>query len=254
MSLQVARLHAERSFHDQQATLRAGSYHHKPTALEVREQDYLDHETWIRPAFACLGDLPGRTVLDYGCGHGTAAVVMARLGATVTALDISPGYLREARQRALASKVRVRFLQSNGERLPFPDNSFDRIWGNAILHHLDLDQAGRELKRVLRPNGIAVFCEPWGENPILNWVRRKVDYPGKQRTVDERPLCHRDLGVLRSIFTKVETRGFQMLSMVRRVMRPGRLVRALDRCDDWLLGRCSPLQRFCRYMVLTLHP
>ena len=59
---------------------------------------------------------------------------------------------------------------------------------------------------MLRPDGIAVFCEPWGENPLLNWVRRMVPYPGKQRTVDEKPLSIAKWRVLRASFPKVEIR------------------------------------------------
>jgi SAM-dependent methyltransferase len=253
MSLQAARLNAERWFHDQQASVRADTFLAEPAALKINVDDYLDHETWIRPAFAQLGNLKGKEVLDYGCGHGMASVVLAKQGARVTAFDLSPAYLREARQRALANQVSIRLVQVNGEQLPLPDASFDRVWGNAILHHLNLEVAGRELRRVLRPGGLAVFCEPWGENPLLNWVRRKAPYPGKHRTADEEPLRQRDLAVLQKAFTKVEIRGYQLFSMVRRVMKPGRFVRALDRCDDRLLGCCPRLQRFCRYMVLTLH-
>jgi len=46
--------------------------------LHFDTDTYLDHETWVRPAFARLGDLQGKAALDYGCGHGMAAVVMAR--------------------------------------------------------------------------------------------------------------------------------------------------------------------------------
>src|SRR5581483_7996725 len=98
--------------------------------------------------------------------------------------------------------------------------SFDRIWGNAILHHLHLETAARELYRVLRPSGIAVFCEPWGDNPLLNWARRRLPYAGKDRTPDEQPLRGRDLQPLRQRFSRVEVRGFQLLSMLRRVVRP----------------------------------
>ncbi len=48
---------------------------------------------------ARLGDVAGLPVLDYGCGHGMAAVVLARRGAHVMAFDLSPGYLTEARRR-----------------------------------------------------------------------------------------------------------------------------------------------------------
>jgi SAM-dependent methyltransferase len=252
MSFATDRLQAEQAFHDRQADHRSATFLQRSEALHVDVNAYLDHETWIRPAFAQLGAVSGLDVLDYGCGHGMAAVVLARQGARVTGIDLSPGYLREARQRAEANGVVIDFMQADGDRLPFADASFDRVWGNAILHHLDVEQAGRELRRVLRPGGIAVLCEPWGENPVLNLARRRLAYPSKQRTPDECPLRSRDLAILRRRFPQVETRGYQLVSMVRRVLPPGRLVRLLDRGDGLLLASLPFLQRFCRYMVFTL--
>ena len=74
------RLRAEQLFHDAQATDRSARFADL-SALRFRDADYLDHETWIRPAFDLLGDVCGRRVLDYGCGHGMAGVVLARRGA-----------------------------------------------------------------------------------------------------------------------------------------------------------------------------
>src|SRR5436309_12177021 len=139
------RLTAERLFHDRQARDRAESFRRRPGDLRFSDDEYLDHESWIRPAFAKLGPLPGRCVLDYGCGHGMAAVVLARRGARVSAFDLSAGYLGEASRRAAANGVRLNLVQADGHRLPFADAAFDRVWGNAVLHHLDIDTAGREL-------------------------------------------------------------------------------------------------------------
>jgi SAM-dependent methyltransferase len=246
------RLSTEQAFHDRQARLRSATFVHEPDRLRFDDTAYLDHETWVRPAFEGLGDLCDRDVLDYGCGHGMASVVLARRGARVTAFDLSASYLAEARARAAANGVEVDFVQADGERLPFAAGSFDAVWGHAVLHHLDLRKAGRELFRVLRPGGGAVFCEPWGENPLLNLARRHLPYPGKERTPDERPLRRRDVRILRGIFPAVELRGYQLLGMARRVLRPGRLVDGLARCDDWLLARWPRLQHSCRYMVLAL--
>lgn len=245
------RLGAEQIFHDRQAQTRAPSFVADDT-LRFRDNWYLDHETWIRPAMDQLGDVSGLPVLDYGCGHGMAAVVLARRGARVTAFDLSAGYLREARRRAAANDVRIDFLQADAERLPFPDSSFARVWGNAILHHLDMRLAARELYRVLQPGGVAVFCEPWGENPLLAWARRRVPYRGKQRTPDEQPLRRRHLRLLRTVFPSLHVEGFQLLSMARRVLRSGSLVSGLEWCDRCLLRRMPSLSRFCRYVVLTL--
>ena len=238
----------ERQFHDEQAAGRAASFRAGRAELAFDDDAYLDHETWIRPAFAALGDLSGKDALDYGCGHGMAAVAMARRGANVTAFDLSPGYVAEVRERAEANGVRVEAVEANGEALPFADASFDAVWGNAILHHLDLAQAGRELHRVLRPGGVAVFCEPWGGNPLLEFARRHLPYAGKHRTHDEQPL--RDVSPLREAFPALAVRGFQLFGMVRRLTP--RCPTIVDRVDAVLLERFPRLENWCRYVVLTL--
>lgn len=245
------RLSVEQSFHDRQARGRALSFGHSD-AFRFDDNSYLDHESWIRPALAHLGDVTDLPVLDYGCGHGMAAVVLARRGAQVTAFDLSPGYLSEARRRAAANQVKIEFVQADAECLPFADGRFARIWGNAILHHLDLRRAAGELHRVLQPGGIAVFCEPWGANPLLAWARRRLSYPGKQRTPDEQPLLPHHVRVLREVFPSLQVEGHQLFSMARRVLRPGRMVSGLEWCDARLLRLAPPLARFCRYVVLTL--
>lgn len=243
---------AEQEFHDRQARQRSDTFTRYPEQLHFDDDLYLDHETWIRPAFERLGEVRGLHVLDFGCGHGMAAIVLARRGAHVTAFDLSAGYLDEARRRAHANRVSIDFVQANGERLPFADATFDRIWGNAILHHLDVAVAAVELRRVLRPGGVAVFCEPWGENRLLTWARRRLPYRGKERTADEQPLCRSHLAELRKVFPDVDVRGFQLLSMARRVLRSRRLAAGLDWCDAMLLHRVPRLQNYCRYVVLTL--
>jgi SAM-dependent methyltransferase len=245
------RLATEQVFHDRQAAGRAPRFA-DADALCFSDDCYLNHETWIRPAFARLGPLAGLSVLDFGCGHGMAAVVLARCGARVTAFDLSPGYLVEARQRALANGVAVAFVQADGARLPFPAACFDRVWGNAVLHHLEPRGAARELYRVLKPGGVAVFCEPWGGNPLLSFARLRLPYPGKERTADEEPLHRRHVALLREVFPDLSVEGFQFVSMLRRVLHPGRVVAALDRFDSVALKRVPILQQFCRYVVLTL--
>jgi SAM-dependent methyltransferase len=252
MQTAAQRLLAEREFHDRQAFSRAETFQNYASLLRFDNVAYLQHETWIGPAMALLGNLEGLRVLDFGCGHAMASVVFARLGARVTAFDLSSGYLAEAFSRIRANDVSVQLLRANGERLPFLDSYFDCIWGNAILHHLDLEIAAPEIKRVLRPGGIAVFCEPWAGNRFLNWARNWLTYPGKDRTVSEQPLNQSHVALLRRVFGRVELRGFQFLSMARRIVRGPNLVRRLEWCDERLLDYLPALQNYCRYMVLSL--
>jgi SAM-dependent methyltransferase len=243
---------AEQQFHDRQAAGRAASFRSGRADLVFPDAHFLDHETWVRPAFRKLGDLRGKRALDYGCGHGMAAVTLARAGANVTAFDLSPGYVAEARERATAAGVTVECMVAAGEELPFEDGTFDAVWGNAVLHHLDMRRAGRELARVMKPGGIAVFCEPWGGNPLLGFARRYLPYPGKHRTPDEEPLRHRDLDPLREVFPVVEVEGYQLLGMIRRVWRQPTICWWLDAADGRLLRAISGLHNWCRYAVVTL--
>jgi SAM-dependent methyltransferase len=246
------RLSNELAFHDHQAKSRAATFRARPDLLLFLDQDYLDHEPWIRLALGRLGELTDLRTLDYGCGHAMASVVMARAGARVTAFDLSAGYLQEAQERARVNDVAIQLVQADGERLPFDDGSFDRIWGNAILHHLNLEVAAREIRRVLHPNGLAVFCEPWGENPLLNWARRRKQDQGKSYTPDERPLRTSQINQLRAAFRKVEIEGIQLLSMANRFLGNNLLRAGLQKSDALLLAGIPALQRFCRYVVITL--
>jgi SAM-dependent methyltransferase len=244
------RWRTEQRFHDEQARQRAQTL--RPQDYLFTDDSYLRHESWIAPALAMLGEVNRKRVLDLGCGHGMASVVLARRGALVTACDLSLGYVREAAVRARANQTSMRLLVCNAERLPFADGSFDRIWGNAILHHLDMDKAARELQRVLAPGGVAVVCEPWGGNRWLRLVRQRVLYPGKERTPDEEPLGPHDLARLRQVFPSLQARGFQLLSMLGRVLKPGRLTSALAWCDALILRQLPGWQRYCRYVVLMM--
>jgi SAM-dependent methyltransferase len=246
------RLESECLFHDQQARQRSHTFRLHPDRLLVPDDTYLDHESWIRPAFERLGPLRGKHVLDYGCGHGMASIVMARRGAIVTAFDLSADYLHEAELRARTNAVSIGFVKADAHCLPFADAVFDAIWGNAILHHLNLANAGPEIRRVLRPGGIAVFCEPWGGNPVLSWARRRLAYSEKNRTPDEEPLRPPDLRRLAEIFPNLAWEGFQLTSMIRRALGVPPLIRALDRWDRALLQTMPAAKKWCRYVVLTL--
>lgn len=246
------RLQSEMHFHDLQAQQRSLTFDQNPDLLRFTDEDYLTHETWIRPAIHQLGNLTSCSILDLGCGHGMASILFARRGANVTAVDLSLQYLHEAKRRASVNGVEIQFVQAEGERLPFANHTFDRIWGNAILHHFDLTIAAREIHRLLKPGGWAVFCEPWGGNPILRWARRRLSYAGKGHTPDEDPLQQPDVDLLNRHFT-VEMESYQLFSMIQRKWGRGRWLKPLETFDH-LLFRFVPLLRsFCRYVVLTLH-
>jgi len=111
-----------------------------------------------------IGDvLAGRRrVLEVGCGPGDDARRLAGAGHEVTAVDV------EASEGWALSGPGVTFVEGSAERLPFPDGSFDAVLERDALHHIaEPGRALREMRRVLRPGGIAVIVECNRYNPLF---------------------------------------------------------------------------------------
>ena len=119
---------------------------------------------WIRRLRARIAK---PEVLDLGTGTGVVAVTLAQFGCRVTAMDHSPEMLGHARVRAQGAGVGdlLTLTLGDGERLPYPDASFDAVTIQGVLHHLpDCLPMLREAHRVLRPNGELYVSEPCGES------------------------------------------------------------------------------------------
>ena len=194
-------------------------------------------------------------VLDFGCGVGRTLLPFAATAGRATGLDVSPSMLQEARRNCDAQgRQNVQLLLSD-DQLSAVTGDFDLIHSCIVFQHIPIAR-GRaifaQLLRFLRPGGIAVLCEPWGENPLLRWARGVLPYPGKGRTAAEQPLRRRHLAILRDVFPEVQATGYQLLSMARRVLPASSFTRLLENCDARLLTRVPALGQLCRYMVLTL--
>jgi SAM-dependent methyltransferase len=95
-------------------------------------------------------------VLDVGCGQGIDLVEYASAGARATGIDLTPRHVELARSHIEAMGLCATVVRGDAESLPFEDASFDRVASNGVLHHTpDMDAALREIRRVLRPGGIA---------------------------------------------------------------------------------------------------
>jgi ubiquinone/menaquinone biosynthesis C-methylase UbiE len=113
-----------------------------------------------------LGGLDGRTfgdALEIGSGTGYFSLNLVQLGLIerLTATDISPGMLKrlEATGEALGLAEKIATVATEAEQLPFEDESFDLVFGHAVLHHIpDLERAFAEFRRVLRPGGMVAFA------------------------------------------------------------------------------------------------
>jgi 2-polyprenyl-3-methyl-5-hydroxy-6-metoxy-1,4-benzoquinol methylase len=121
---------------------------------------------------------PGMSVLELGCGTGYFTRELARSGADIVAIDVSPDLLEIA--RANCSAPNVRYEIQNGYDLGYPDAVFDSVVGSSVLHHLEIKAALREIHRVLKPAGTIWFTEPNMLNPQIAiqknvpWVKQRL--------------------------------------------------------------------------------
>ena len=258
----------EREFHDRWAA------DVDPTELDPEAMATCPTTPETSYAFKSLGPVEGRRVLDLGCGYGETTTWLALQGARVEAIDISPRMLEVSRKLVarLGVEDRVTFHQSPGESLPFEDGTFEVAFGHDVLHHLDLQKAGAEIRRVLKPGGRAVFVEPLGHNPIINLFRKLSP---ETRTPDEEPLRFRDFAVFGKGFRSIRHREFQLFTLAlflwfyfveradpnkerywkKIIVEAEKYRRAfgvLNAIDRTLLAILPPAGRLCRMTVMIL--
>ena len=127
-----------------------------------------------------LGARPGPFArsLEIGAGTGYFSLNMLQAGVVgaATCTDISPGMLATLESNAARLGLDVATAACDAAALPFEDESFDLVFGHAVLHHLpDLDRAFAEFHRVLRPGGTLFFAgEPSRQGDRIAAVPKRV--------------------------------------------------------------------------------
>ncbi|HEY2603733.1 MAG TPA: class I SAM-dependent methyltransferase [Thermoleophilaceae bacterium] len=234
-------------------------------------QDYSRVRELIRRGiggFSRYGDLDtlfdprDRNVLDYGwAGAQKRYLSLIERGARqVAGIDLwwtqedLDQVHKEVQDEGVAD--RVDFRLSDAYSTPFADDSFDIVVGGSILHHLDLERALPEIRRVLRPGGRAVFVEPLAHNPILRAGRvltRKV------RSEDGRPFSESDWERCANYFPDFEhverelsTIPLMPLNLMLSPRRQEGLARKVWAFDERIMERYPRLRKHARITFLVL--
>jgi SAM-dependent methyltransferase len=199
-------------------------------------------------------DVAGRRVLEYGCGTGSHSLELARRGAEVVGIDISPVGIEKATARAAeAGFANAEYRVMDAEKMTFADREFDLVIGEGILHHLNLNRAFSEIARVLKHGGRAVFQEPLDHNPAIALFRRMTP---RLRTKDEHPLRRRDLTHARKFFEAPRYRYFHLTSFAALALLKTRIfyptVDMLDKVDAGLFKLIPGLGYLSWYVVMEL--
>ncbi len=143
-----------------------GGYLNKDAAITydpITKQILVPNENFLRSETANSIPAEATSVLDLGCGTGTATrAIASRLpSASVTGVDLSPYMVFAARLKA-QSIPNLSFIHANAEALPFDDDSFDAVTASLLFHETPLHAAlniMREARRVLKPGGAFVVFD-----------------------------------------------------------------------------------------------
>lgn len=129
-------------------------------------------------------------VLDLCCGHGNVTRALMAAGHDTTGADFAPAMLELARSRTIGGK----FEQADAQDLPFDDASFDAVTCSfGLMHVPDQPKALREIRRVLKPDGVFVMTCWVGpdESPAFNALFAAVGAHGaKEVAIPDSPDFH----------------------------------------------------------------
>jgi ubiquinone/menaquinone biosynthesis C-methylase UbiE len=157
----------------------AGSYDHK-WGIDFGPVGQRQVRGKLVKALGGAPDQPFEDALEIGAGTGYFSVNLLQAGLVrhATATDISPGMLEALSRNASGVGVTVRTVRAEAELLPFEADSFDLVFGHAVLHHIpNLAKAFDEFHRVLRPGGVIAFCgEPSRYGDLLAALPKRGSY------------------------------------------------------------------------------
>lgn len=213
--------------------------------------------------FKQIGDLNEKEVLDFGCGEGELSTQLAKLGARVTGIDISPELIQIAKKRAHMDGVldRTDFIVGEITQSPLAKNRFDIIVCYAVLHHVDIHSVLPLVIASLKKGGMAIIIEPLALSPILRRVRDLVPV-GTDASPGEHPLDKEDLDLIIGSLSSCRIRFFDLFGRFQilfpnrnRIDKGHSFTKAalvfLGTLDYVLLSVFPFLSRFCGEAVIV---
>jgi ubiquinone/menaquinone biosynthesis C-methylase UbiE len=142
-----------------------------------------ERAAWDRILDLVVGGRGTLDALDAGCGTGFLSLELAGRGHRVTGIDFAPAMLAEAKKKAAAQSLAIRFEEADAEQLPFPAASFDLVMSRHVLWTLPHpEMAIDEWIRVLRPGGRLVSMDSQFDPSVLEVsaqnARTSAEYAG----------------------------------------------------------------------------
>jgi ubiquinone/menaquinone biosynthesis C-methylase UbiE len=182
----------------------------------------------------------GKRVLDYCCGDGNLAISLAKKGIEIVGIDISEVSIKNSKNLAEKEGIenKTSFFIMDAEKTEFPDNYFDGIICAGVLHHLKIENAFKEMARILNPAGTIICNEPLAYNPIFQLYRRLTPHL-RTKWEMKHILNKKDIKLAENYFGKVEAKFFHLSTLLAVPFRDlfffNSILGALEKIDSIIL-------------------
>jgi SAM-dependent methyltransferase len=207
-------------------------------------------------AFHLLGDARGKNVLDLGCGTGENIVPLAKRGARVIGMDISPHLVSLAQQRLKTAGIEATLRVGSAYETGLPDKSVDLIFCVALIHHLDIVELRNEIHRILGVNGVVILSEPIRFSPTYSRLRNLL--PAREDISEfEHPLTESELATFTESFRQEGIRFFRLpfLPLLARAIPASVFDKQepqLWKLDHRILNRFPAVERYATNVTMRL--
>ena len=206
---------------------------------------------WDIWTFLLALQLRDKSILVVGCGAGGDALQFAKLGAIVSAFDLSPDMIAHGIKLAKQNGLSVKFAVMPSEKMEYADSAFDIVFARDILHHVDILATMKEIARVSKPEALFVVDEIYSHSftdlTRRSWLVERFLYPAMKGfiyngekpyiTEDERKMNEFDVAHVKTYLKDFRYHKYFNLFVNRIVPDKFDILNKLDRVCLIILGR-----------------
>jgi 2-polyprenyl-3-methyl-5-hydroxy-6-metoxy-1,4-benzoquinol methylase len=192
----------------------------------------------LKRALGHFGSVENRTVIDLGCGRGSASLFFAYHGANVISVDSSEAainnLLKYCQDNGIANVTPLKMTAQEVRKL----GRADFVFGSMILHHIEpFDEFSRSLRTVIQPGGRGFFWENNARSKTMIWFRKNLVgrlWVPKYGDSDEFPLTPSEVNEMGKYFhLEIEYPELLFFRMIPAYLLRGHLCSPFGMLDDY---------------------
>lgn len=175
---------------------------------------------WFAPcqkeALDIVGNINGKSVLVLGVGRGNELDMIKERKAKIIAIDVAIKSFDHQQEKA--NDEDVKGIVMDVQQMGFADDSFDVIYLQSMLCHVNMELAAKEISRVLKPGGRFILLEEMNNN-LWAYLYRKI-FSYKSATPYDQFMSQKDVSVISDSFTKeIYDRSYYVFTIIYYILR-----------------------------------